>query len=105
MKLDIKNPIILSIMISITTFLIAFIFISIDKPSFVQKVDSKGNTYIDNKLTILYSILFAIFAGILVIIGKLQTKTTKKQNKYLVKQEFSFQNKNINNIDPSSILY
>ena len=67
MKIDKKNPIVLSIFSIITTFIFSVIIFYICKPSFVLKVSNKSGKVIDYYVLFSYSLLFSMFVGIIIL--------------------------------------
>lgn len=67
MKTDKKNPIISSLISIISTFILSIVFFCVCKPSFIIKVSNKGVKVIDYYLLVLYSLLFGVFVGIIIL--------------------------------------
>ena len=71
MNINTINPVILSINMSIISFIISIIYFSCFKPRCVQRIDVKGNIYIDTYLMLLYSIIVSLSTAIVIMIIKI----------------------------------
>ena len=64
MKIDIKNPIISSLLCTIVTFIIALVVLSIVKPSYVMEITEKGSKKTNKYLLVSISLLLGVLMGI-----------------------------------------
>lgn len=70
MKIDLKIPIIFSLVSIGITFVISMLILWITKPSYIMKISKKGEKIIDQYLTVTYSLLFSTLIGIITLIVK-----------------------------------
>ena len=68
MKIDIKNPIISSLLSVLITFITVIIILYITKPIYITKVYDDGVENIDYYLLVSYSLLFGVLVGIIVLL-------------------------------------
>lgn len=64
LNINIKNPIISSVLCTIITFVITIIVLSITKPSYITEVSDKGDKKVNVYLLVFISLLFGILVGI-----------------------------------------
>lgn len=79
LKINIKNPIISSVLCIIITFVITIIVLSIAKPSYITEVSDKGDKKVNVYLLVFISLLFGILIGIakLIFFSKTTTAISK----------------------------
>ena len=65
MKINIKNPIVYSLLYIVITFIIILIILSTLKPSYIKEVDKNGKIRINISLLLVISLLFAVLIGII----------------------------------------
>lgn len=84
MKIDLKKPIVFSLVSIGITFVISMTILFLTKPSYIIEISKNGRQKINPYLTLTYSLVFAILVGILVLILK-----TGDINKNHVQMSFS----------------
>lgn len=70
MKIDLKNPIISSLISIGITFVISMTILLLAKPSYIMEISKEGKTRINIYLTVTFSLLFSILIGIIFLILK-----------------------------------
>ena len=80
MKIDLKQPINSSLFSVLIAFLVSLIILYVTKPSYIMEVSKDGKNKKNIYLLVVYSMLFAISVGILVLLcmkGFTENKSTK----------------------------
>ena len=67
MKIDLKKPIVSSIVSIVITFLMSMMVLSITKPSYIIEVSKEGKKKINIYLLFTYSMLFSFLIGICIL--------------------------------------
>lgn len=78
MKIDYNNPIIVSLLSIGITFIIVFIFLYITTPNYIMEISKQGKRCLSLYLLITYSLLFAVFSGIIMFFIKTENNNTSK---------------------------
>ena len=85
LEINIKNPIISSVLCIIITFIVTIIVLTVAKPSYITEISNKGKKKINLCLLFFISLLF----GILVGLAKLLFFSEKTSTSY-VKNKFAY---------------
>ena len=89
LKIDIKNPIISSLLCIIITFIIALIVLSIVKPSYVMEITKDGSKKVNKYILVSISLLFGVLMGITKLLF-FSSRSKKLPSQKPIKNNFAF---------------
>lgn len=89
LKINIKNPIISSLLCLLITFIIALVVLSIVKPSYVIEISNKGVKNVNKYLLVSISLLFGVLMGIAKLLF-FYSRSEKLLSQKLIKNNFAF---------------
>lgn len=72
--IDFKNPIIISIVVTIVTSVLSGVILYLSKPLWIKKLTKKGTYKIDTPLLISYSITFGLALGVVSLLLSCNSK-------------------------------